>query len=238
MTEDDWTDAMVDGNDTTLIDRWFPVARADEAVPRHVIHAQLLGQELAVWRDDAGLVNAWENRCPHRGVRLSIGHNLGTELRCQYHGWRFASGSGQCTLIPAHPDQKPPNVIRATPFGCAERYGFVWVRLAGEADAPPLYSLDVAAWTTLRSIFVAASTAAVSGALIAGYPDVDQIDEFILESVPNATGWLIFLLQPVTAGQTLVHALLAHAVADSDRLAVLRHHNDRLSEIRDAIERG
>jgi hypothetical protein len=33
---------------------WFPVARVEEVVPRHVVHAQLLGQEIALWRDDAG----------------------------------------------------------------------------------------------------------------------------------------------------------------------------------------
>ena len=108
---------------------WFPVARVEEVVPRHVVQAQILGQEVAIWRDDEGKVNAWENRCPHRGVRLSIGINDGKELRCQYHGWRYASGSGQCTYIPAHPGQKPANVIKAKPYGVTERYGFVWVNL-------------------------------------------------------------------------------------------------------------
>ena len=88
--------------------RWFPVARSEEVVARHVVQTQLLGQEAALWRDDSGLANAWENRCPHRGVRLSIGINTGSELQCRYHGWRYASGGGQCTFIPAHPDQKPP----------------------------------------------------------------------------------------------------------------------------------
>jgi phenylpropionate dioxygenase-like ring-hydroxylating dioxygenase large terminal subunit len=32
-----------------------------------------------------------ENRCLHRGVRLSIGVNDGRELTCQYHGWRYSS---------------------------------------------------------------------------------------------------------------------------------------------------
>ena len=109
--------------------RWFAVARSQEVIPRHVVHSQLYGQELAVWRDAAGGVNAWENRCPHRGVRLSLGYNNGTELQCQYHGWRFASGTGQCTHIPAHPAQKPASTIRALTFAVREAGGYVWVCL-------------------------------------------------------------------------------------------------------------
>jgi nitrite reductase/ring-hydroxylating ferredoxin subunit len=109
--------------------RWFPVARADDVVPRHVVHTQLLGQELAVWRDDADGVNAWENRCPHRGVRLSIGTNTGTELRCRYHAWRFAGGSGRCSFIPSHPTQKPASTLRARVYPVHVRGGHVWVTL-------------------------------------------------------------------------------------------------------------
>jgi nitrite reductase/ring-hydroxylating ferredoxin subunit len=221
--------------DNPAAQRWFPVARAEEVARRHVVHAQLLGQEIALWRDDSGLVNAWENRCPHRGVRLSIGLNTGTELRCQYHGWRYASGDGRCTFIPAHPDQKPPNVIRAVPYGCAERHGFVWVRLAG--GDRPLYSLDVAAWTTLRSLFTEASVPAVSRALIENYPELEAIDDFILEAASGRPR-LFFLLQPVSERQTLIHGFLAAEFSGSERLAILREHNARVSNLRDAIEKS
>ena len=100
--------------------RWFPVCRGEEAAPRHIVHTALLGQELAVWRADDGTVNAWENRCPHRGVRLSVGTNLGDRLKCRYHGWTYASGSGQCVERPAHPGEKPPSLVRACRFPCAE----------------------------------------------------------------------------------------------------------------------
>lgn len=54
---------------------WYPIAASDDLPLRHVFHGQLLGRELAVWRADDGNVNVWENRCLHRGVRLSIGIN-------------------------------------------------------------------------------------------------------------------------------------------------------------------
>jgi phenylpropionate dioxygenase-like ring-hydroxylating dioxygenase large terminal subunit len=83
--------------------RWYPIAASYDLPFRHVFHGQLLGQELAVWRADDGYVNVWQNRCLHRGVRLSIAINDGRELKCQYHGWRYANRTAGCTYIPAHP---------------------------------------------------------------------------------------------------------------------------------------
>ena len=167
---------------------------------RHVAQAQLFGRELALWRDDTGAINAWENRCPHRGVRLSIGINTGVELRCRYHAWRFASGSGQCTFIPAHPSQKPASSVHARSFAVVERCHLVWVNLepvgagvtpgAPSANAPDTLSgasAPAASDTTLRSIFVNAPVTGVANALLEGYSvdgsskaAVEMIDEFTL----------------------------------------------------------
>ena len=105
---------------------WHPVASEHDLPYRHVYHGQLLGRELAVWRADDDFVNVWENRCLHRGVRLSIGSNDGTELRCQYHGWRYANRSAGCTYIPAHPADAPARTICNRTFPSVERYGLVW----------------------------------------------------------------------------------------------------------------
>jgi len=90
---------------------WHPLASLHDLVPRHVFWGRLLGRELAVWRADDGFVNVWENRCLHRGVRLSVGTNDGRELICRYHGWRYASRTAGCTYIPAHPADAPARTI-------------------------------------------------------------------------------------------------------------------------------
>ena len=86
---------------------WQPIASSTDLVARHVFAGAIWGQELAIWRADDGHVNVWENRCLHRGVRLTIGVNLGSELMCQYHGWRYANRTAGCTYIPAHPADAP-----------------------------------------------------------------------------------------------------------------------------------
>ena len=228
------------------MNRWYPVARSEELVARHIAQAQLLGQEIALWRDDAGAVNAWENRCPHRGVRLSIGCNTGAELRCRYHGFRFAGGSGQCTFIPAHPSQRPASSLRTGVYAAAERYHYVWVSLDPRTDAPPdLPMPGDAAATTLRSIFVEAPAAALADHLLRGYridaatdASVTEGGPFTLTAAENGrhAPVVLFLLQPVTATQTVMHGLLRPAAAAADRLAVLRHHNSQMTALRDAVE--
>ena len=106
--------------------RWHPIAASTDLHYRHVFQAQLLGRELAVWRADDGHVNAWENRCLHRGVRLSIGINDGTELVCQYHGWRYANRTAGCTYIPAHPANAPARTICNNTYPVLERFGLIW----------------------------------------------------------------------------------------------------------------
>ncbi len=254
------------GSTSDLVDRWFPVARAEEVVPRHVVQAQLLDQEIALWRDDAGAVNAWENRCPHRGVRLSIGLNTGTELRCQYHGWRYATGTGQCTYIPAHPSQKPAATMRVGRFGVTEVDGFVWVSLATPSGPPqtfapspspsPANAAAAGPSTTLRSIYAEASAATIAACLLRGYrfaldptgagdPSTDAVvvapDAYTLRASVQAGGreaTVTFLLQPVGASQTVIHGLLTTRGVAADRLTLLRHHNAQMTALRDAAERS
>jgi phenylpropionate dioxygenase-like ring-hydroxylating dioxygenase large terminal subunit len=123
---------------------WHPVALAT-AVGAAPLAVQLLDQPLVLWRDAGGRVQAWADRCPHRGAQLSLGCVRDGQLECPYHGWRFA-GSGQVVLVPALPDFVPPASHQATVHACTERYGLVWVRLAAAdaqaAPAPPAFAAE------------------------------------------------------------------------------------------------
>ena len=111
---------------------WYPVAASADLVAGHLLAARLWGSDLVVWRDDNGAVNVWPDRCLHRGVRLSLGSNTGTELVCRYHGWRYASGAGSCTYIPAHPDNAPAQSLCTTTLPVREYAGLVWTTLDGK----------------------------------------------------------------------------------------------------------
>jgi phenylpropionate dioxygenase-like ring-hydroxylating dioxygenase large terminal subunit len=217
--------------------RWFPVMRLEELVPRHVAQTELWGQEIALWRADDGGVNAWENRCPHRGVRLSIGQNTGSELRCRYHGWRFASGDGRCTHIPADPLRPPPAVLCATVYNVAVQDGFVWVALSGP-DRPPPSQAGGLAWLTLRSTPVEAGAERVRAVLMDA-THARPHDAFTLVAEVEQDGAkarLTLMLQPMGPARTVIHAAVAPPPAPADRLTVLRQHAARLARIRDKAE--
>jgi nitrite reductase/ring-hydroxylating ferredoxin subunit len=218
------------------MNRWFAVSACGEVPHNAVAQTQLLGQELVLWRTASGTLNAWENRCPHRGVRLSLGSCMGEELRCQYHAWRFAAGSGQCTHIPSHPAQKPASTIHPTVFPVFEDGAFAWVNLTRDAPLPA--SAAEGPGLSLRSIFTVAAVATVRRLLLQGYAEhaVNLVDEFTLNGASGAPPAIRFMLQPVTAGQTIVHARLRGAIDAAQRLAVLRTHNARMTAVRDRAE--
>lgn len=114
---------------------WHPVALAD-ALSQAPLAVQLLGEPLVLWRDAAGAAQAWPDRCPHRGARLSFGRVTEGRLECPYHGWQF-DASGHCVAVPALPTFLPPASHRVPVHAVQEAHGLLWVRLAeGPATLP------------------------------------------------------------------------------------------------------
>lgn len=232
--------------------RWHPIAASSDLPFRHVYHGQLMGREFAVWRADDGYVNVWENRCLHRGVRLSIGINDGRELKCQYHGWRYSNRTAGCTYIPAHPADAPARTITNRTFPVEERYGFVWSSLEPDGPVPTVPGIAEGDLLVLRAIPVNAPAAVVLDHL-GSYrfqPSDDMTGEEAVVSVEAAADssiaikahsaagetLAVFFIQPVDAGRSVIRGVLDRDVTGAGRLAVLRHHNERLSALRDRAE--
>jgi phenylpropionate dioxygenase-like ring-hydroxylating dioxygenase large terminal subunit len=88
----------------TLLDRglrnlWYPVAPSWQ-VRGDAVGITRLSERIVLWRDSAGAVHALEDRCPHRGARLSLGWNLGNRLACWYHGVEV-DATGTVVDVPA-----------------------------------------------------------------------------------------------------------------------------------------
>lgn len=117
---------------------WHPVAPSAGLRPgANIVAGFAQGQELALWRSADGAAQAWENRCPHRSVRFTLGQVVENRLSCAYHGWQYAAGNGQCVGIPAHPAMPAPRNVCARVFGAVDAAGMLWVNLAHEGDAAP-----------------------------------------------------------------------------------------------------
>lgn len=123
--------------DPVLFNDWHPVALSAHIVAGAITATDLLDNPLALWRDSGGVVHAWEDRCPHRGTRLSMGTIANDTLRCAYHGWRF-DGERRCRHIPALPDLQPDKLkARAGTFHTQEKYGMVWVCIGTPSISGP-----------------------------------------------------------------------------------------------------
>jgi phenylpropionate dioxygenase-like ring-hydroxylating dioxygenase large terminal subunit len=114
--------------DPVLWNDWHPVAWSHQVPPGALVPVQLLDEELVVWRRADGALQAWDDRCPHRGAKLSLGRVAGDTLTCPYHGWRF-DGDGRCVLRPAQPGGPLPKDPVVDTFHVRERHGLVWVCL-------------------------------------------------------------------------------------------------------------
>ncbi|MCA9571491.1 MAG: aromatic ring-hydroxylating dioxygenase subunit alpha [Myxococcales bacterium] len=130
-------------------DAWYAITTSRRVRTRPVaLHR--LGRRLVAWRDGDGRVVVHEDRCPHKGARLSDGCVDGGLLACPYHGFRFAS-DGRCVVVPVHPDRPVPRALQVHPLPVREAHGLVWLwHGEGEPSAELPWFPDLA-WPSRRA---------------------------------------------------------------------------------------
>jgi nitrite reductase/ring-hydroxylating ferredoxin subunit len=132
---------------------WYAVVLSDGLEAGTSAGTRLFGKEIVVWRDASGMAHAWEDRCPHRGMRLSFGFVRGDRIACLYHGWQY-DAAGRCRYIPAHPDLNVPETICVSTYPCCEGIGMVWVHSELGNETPPELRFDCRDVTPVRSIYI------------------------------------------------------------------------------------
>lgn len=216
--------------------RWTGVALDHQIQPASSNPVVLNGQALAVWRGEDGPVRVWEDRCPHRGMRLSFGFVRGNTLRCIYHGWAYGA-DGQCTEIPAHPALAPPKTICANSYPAETRYSIVWTTLGDGASGPPDLGPDVG-WEGVRSLFVEASAEAVLGVLrefdFGGGARSHMLAEDIAEVAFGPDLRMLVAVQAMDDRRAGLHAAAKGARASEERAALAK----LLERLRAAIEQA
>jgi phenylpropionate dioxygenase-like ring-hydroxylating dioxygenase large terminal subunit len=116
---------------------WYPVLFARDVGPKPLA-IRLFGEDIMFIREGEN-VYAWQDRCPHRGIKLSIGRQEfpGT-FTCRYHGWTFDLKSG--VLVAAltdGPDSPTCGKAKVVTFPVAERCGLIWI-YRGTGTPPPV----------------------------------------------------------------------------------------------------
>lgn len=121
---------------------WQPAALAVElSGDRPAKAVELLGEQLVLFKDEAGRYGLMDRHCPHRGADLCYGRLEDGGLRCPFHGWLF-DVTGQCLEQPAEPEGSTfYQRVRNTAYPCIERNGIVFAYM-GPGEPPALPELD------------------------------------------------------------------------------------------------
>jgi phenylpropionate dioxygenase-like ring-hydroxylating dioxygenase large terminal subunit len=104
---------------------WTPAAYSSQVRRDRPLQVRIAGTRLVLFRDAAGAPAALVDRCPHRGVALSLGRVERGCLQCPFHGWTFDRG-GRCVRVPWNPDAKRAD-LGALAIAARELAGHVWI---------------------------------------------------------------------------------------------------------------
>ena len=98
-----------------------------------IVARTIVGEPVILYRTSHGTITVMEDRCCHRFAPLSRGRLEGDDIRCMYHGLKFAA-SGACIEIPST-DRIPKGVaVRTFPVLEQDRWVWVWMGDAARAD--------------------------------------------------------------------------------------------------------
>lgn len=132
---------------------WTAVTLSKHLKAGKPLPLEVAGEKVVFFRDEAGHPRALLDRCPHRGVRLSLGKVENGCLECPFHAWKF-DGSGAVKHIPLNPDAKRERLF-ATSFPVREVGGLLWLFTgttphAGEPEVPSALTMVGVARTSLE----------------------------------------------------------------------------------------
>ena len=123
---------------------WYVAAWLHELEPGSIHARTIIEQPLALYRTSGGGIVALEDRCCHRFAPLSLGRLEGDDLRCMYHGLKFAP-DGRCIEIPGQKLIPQSACVRRYPVEVVGSWVWVWMGDAAAADRttiPATLALD------------------------------------------------------------------------------------------------
>ncbi|WP_034273699.1 aromatic ring-hydroxylating oxygenase subunit alpha [Haloechinothrix halophila] len=126
-----------------LRDRWYPLCPSEQVRRGELTRIDRAGEELLLWRDASGRVHVQEDRCPHRGARLSLGVHMGDRIACNYHGVQL-DAAGTVVSVPGSPGCSLEGRRALRTFPAEEHAGaiFAWFGLDEQTPPAPLHIPD------------------------------------------------------------------------------------------------
>ena len=128
---------------------WMPIAAVTEFEKETVRPLRLLGEDLVLYKDQAGTFGLVDRHCAHRRADLSYGFVEECGLRCNYHGWLYDE-KGRCLEQPyedtAAPQARFKDKIHIKAYPVESHAGLLWAYL-GPTPAPLVPNWEPFTWT-------------------------------------------------------------------------------------------
>ncbi|ANN65525.1 Rieske 2Fe-2S domain-containing protein [Bordetella bronchialis] len=117
---------------------WLPVCLIEEVSEPDgdPVKAQVLGEDLVVFRDTEGRVGVMDEYCPHRRVSLVYGRNEECGLRCLYHGWKMDVQGNVVEMVSEPAASVMAQKIKHKAYPVREWGGVVWAYMGPPDDVP------------------------------------------------------------------------------------------------------
>ncbi|MBL8629372.1 MAG: aromatic ring-hydroxylating dioxygenase subunit alpha [Rhodospirillaceae bacterium] len=125
-----------------ILNNWYVAGETASFEGPGPFSVKMLGADLVLFRDSAGVLHCLSAVCCHRGAALAVGKVKGDCVACPYHGWEFAA-DGKCTKIPAlGADAKIPKRARIDAYPLREKFGWTWVFMGDDLEQSPPFPGD------------------------------------------------------------------------------------------------
>jgi phenylpropionate dioxygenase-like ring-hydroxylating dioxygenase large terminal subunit len=173
-------------------EHWYPVMWSSRLRSKPV-GMTLLGEDIVFVRQ-GGAVYALHDRCPHRGIPLSMGkREFPGTISCIYHGWTYELASGRLVAaLTDGPDSPIVGKVRVRTYPATERKSLVWVYV-GDREPPPLED-DVPADFLADDAFLAGRHSVRAGNW--RYAAENGFDESHSKMLHRDAAWMLFRFVP------------------------------------------
>jgi phenylpropionate dioxygenase-like ring-hydroxylating dioxygenase large terminal subunit len=127
-------------------DYWYAVEYDHAVHKEQVVEVEFWKTSIALYRDINGQMQALENRCAHRQLKLSLGQVDRCNLVCSYHGWAY-NGEGKLVHIPHELFDRSMPSCQLRTYPVQVRYGLIWIfpgdpLLAKQRKIPDIAELE------------------------------------------------------------------------------------------------
>lgn len=107
--------------------QWYAILESNEIKKGRPVGVTRMAEKLVAWRDSTGKLTVMADKCPHRGVALSLSEIKTDCIQCPFHGFEYDT-SGACTLVPANgKNAHPPKALKVQTYPTREANGLVYI---------------------------------------------------------------------------------------------------------------